>query len=116
MKRNLRILFILLFSCIYSASHAQNAVVTDSIKVDGNCDMCKKRIEDAAYTKGVKRADWNKQTHMLVVVYKPAKTDMKKVAAQVAKAGHSSEKAEATREDYERLPDCCHYKTNTCEH
>ena len=108
---------ILIFSFFFSIhSFAQSDIKTDSFKVDGNCGMCKKRIEEAAYVKGVKRAEWNKDTHQLTIIYKASKTNIDAVAKSIAKAGHSSEKIEATEKDYNNLPECCHYKTNTCEH
>jgi len=78
--------------------------------------MCKKRIENAAYIKGVKRADWNEETHILTVVYRTSKTDAQQIEHSIAKAGHTTENVEATEEDYKKLPECCQYKTNNCEH
>lgn len=95
---------------------AQADIKTESFKVDGNCNMCKKRIEEAAYVKGVKRAEWNKDTHVLTVIYKPSKTNIQVIAKSVARAGHSTETIAAADKDYESLPECCHYKTATCEH
>ncbi len=109
------IILSIIFSC--SASFAQDKdIATASFKVEGNCNMCKKRIEDAAYIKGVKRADWNKDSHQLTLIYKPSKTSPDAVLKSVAHAGHSSEKTAASDADYNKLPECCHYKTNTCEH
>lgn len=107
------IFFIAILFSSLSAS-AQNDIVTDSFKVDGTCSMCKKRIEDAAYIKGVKRAEWNKETHMLTLVYRTSKTTLTKVEEQIAKAGHNAASIKATKEDYEKLPECCQYETNTC--
>lgn len=84
--------------------------------VQGNCKMCKKRIEEAAYVKGVKRAEWDKTNHVLTVVYRPSKTSEADILKSVAKAGHSSTKIEATDKNYKSLPECCQYKTNSCEH
>jgi len=110
-------IIILFFSFIIAfTAFAQSDIRTETFKVQGNCDMCKKRIEEAAFVKGVKRTEWNKESQVLTVVYRPSKTTGDAIAQQVAKAGHSSEKAEATEKDYKRLPECCQYKTNTCEH
>lgn len=110
--------FIVLITLFLSSfiSFAQSDIKTETFKVDGNCNMCKKRIENAAYIKGVKRADWNKETHELTVIYRSSKTSSDAIHTSIAKAGHSTEKMEATDVDYDKLPECCHYKTNTCEH
>jgi len=108
------IFLTILFSAVGTWAQDGKDVVTKTYKVDGNCGMCKKRIEEAAFVKGVKRAEWDKEKHLLTVTYKPSKTDDDAILKSVAKAGHSSEKMEATEADYKKLPECCHYKTNTC--
>ena len=112
--KNLIVLISLFLSSVIS--FAQSDTKTETFKVDGNCGMCKKRIENAAYIKGVKRADWDKESHSLTVVYRPSKTSPEAIQQSIAKAGHSTEKVEATETDYKKLPECCQYKTNTCEH
>jgi len=110
-------IFILFFSFILSFTvFAQSDIKTETFKVQGNCNMCKKRIEEAAFVKGVKRAEWNKETQVLTITYRPSKTNGDAIAQSIAKAGHGSDKREATEKDYKSLPECCQYKTNTCEH
>lgn len=93
-----------------------NDIATIKDTVEGNCEMCKKRIEEAAFIKGVKRAEWNVDTHVLTVIYRPSKTDETSILQHVAKAGHSSQKVMAAEADYKKLPECCQYKTNSCSH
>jgi hypothetical protein len=109
--------FIVILTIIFGAfslSAQEKDIKTESIKVEGNCNMCKKRIEQAAFVKGVKRAEWDKETHILSVVYRPSKTTMATVAQSIAKAGHSSERLEAKEKDYKGLPACCQYKDHIC--
>lgn len=115
MKRIIVFLSII-FSSLFVFAQKQKDIATEKIKVEGNCNMCKKRIETAAYVKGVKRADWDKETQMLTVVYRPSKTNAEGILKSIAKAGHSSEQIAAAEADYNKLPECCHYKTNTCDH
>lgn len=110
------ILFITIIFSTLSVFAQDKDIATESYNVDGTCGMCKKRIEKAAYIKGVKRADWDKDTHKLTLVYRPSKTSANEILTAVAKAGHSNEMVKATAEDYENLPKCCHYETETCEH
>ncbi|MBS1774092.1 MAG: cation transporter [Bacteroidetes bacterium] len=112
--KNLILIITLLFSVPVIAQDKD--IVTKTFKVDGNCGMCKKRIEEAAFVKGVKRAEWNKGTHVLTVTYKPSKTNDENILKSVAHAGHSSELVKTTDAEYKKLPECCQYKTNTCEH
>ena len=110
------IFLIIIFLAASTLSFGQSDIKTETFKVEGNCTMCKKRIEDAAYIKGVKRADWNKETQELTVIYRSSKTTAEAIHRHIAKAGHSTSKVAAAEEDYEKLPNCCHYKTNSCEH
>jgi mercuric ion binding protein len=114
MKR-LIVFLTIIFNSVFLFAQ-QKDIVTETYKVEGNCNMCKKRIEEAAYIKGVKKAEWNKDSHQLTVIYRSSKTNAEQVLAAVAKAGHSSEKITASDKDYNSLPECCHYKTKSCEH
>jgi hypothetical protein len=91
-------------------------VQTVELKVKGVCGMCEDRIENAALIKGVKLADWDKETEILKVVYKPAKIDIVEVHKSVAKAGHETDKVKADKEAYEKLPACCKYMDGAEKH
>ena len=113
--KNLLVFLTIIFSSCHVFAQDKN-IKTETFKVDGNCGMCKERIEDAAFVKGVKRADWNKETKALTIVYRSSKTSSETILNSVAQAGHSSEKVKVKEEDYKSLPECCQYKTNSCEH
>ena len=83
---------------------------TESFLVNGNCGMCEKRIEKAALgIDGVSKADWNKETKKLEIVFDDTKTDTDKVEVAVAKVGHDTKKHKAKDEVYNNLPGCCKY-------
>ena len=91
-------------------SMAQNKhIITDTIHVDGVCKQCKERIEDAAYIKGVKKADWNVATKKLVLIFDADKTTLKTIETSIAKAGHNAGDQKALPEAYNNLPSCCAY-------
>jgi periplasmic mercuric ion binding protein len=108
------VIFITIIISSFSLFAQDSDIKTETFKVQGNCGMCKQRIEDAAYVKGVKRAEWNKDTKVLTVTYKPSKATSESILQSVAKVGHSSEKVTASEKSYKKLPDCCQYKTNVC--
>jgi mercuric ion binding protein len=110
--KNLILISFLLFSLPVLA---QDEIVTKKLRVEGNCSSCKKRIEEAAYVKGVKRAEWDKKTDTLTVTYNASKTTDDAILQSVAKAGHSSPKFEAPEKAYNKLPQCCKYKHEACE-
>jgi copper chaperone CopZ len=88
------------------------AVKTETIRVWGNCDLCKTRIEKAAKINGVSKAEWNMDTKILTLVYYPSMVSREVVQKKIAAAGHDTEKFKATDEAYNSLPGCCLYERN----
>lgn len=89
---------------------------TATLKVSGVCGDCKVRIETAALdVKGVKKAEWDIQSDMLVLVGS-SKMNVQKVADALAKAGHKSELAPADPKGYAKLPGCCQYDSGIEKH
>ena len=83
---------------------------TESIKVMGNCGMCKARIEKAAKMDGVSKAEWNDDTQMLTLVYDPSKVKSDDVQKKIAAVGHDTETFKADIKVYDKLPGCCKYE------
>lgn len=96
---------------IFSSSFAQQKkdIQTDTIAVKGTCGQCKKRIENAAYIPGVKRAEWNVETKELVVTYRSSKTSVDEIEQHIADAGHDAGDVKAPADKYKELPSCCAY-------
>lgn len=112
MKAYLNIIITIILTASLSgfAQESEKKVQTVEFKVTGVCDMCKKRIENAALIKGVKMAEWSPETQMLKVVYVTKKTSQEEIEKSVANAGHDTENHEAPKEAYEKLPGCCAYR------
>lgn len=102
----------------FSTAQAQDSskITTLEFKVDGVCKMCKARIENAAYIKGVKMAEWQKETQMLKVVYKTKKVEEMEIHQAVAEAGHDTEKVKAEAANYSKLPGCCAFRDGVKVH
>lgn len=83
---------------------------TESIKVSGNCESCKARIEKAAKVDGVTKADWNMKTKILTLVYNPSKVKSVDIQKKIAAVGHDTPKYKATAAVYNALPGCCKYR------
>jgi len=84
----------------------------ETIKVSGNCEMCKSKIEKAAKIDGVSKADWNKDTKVLTLAYNPSKVTSDAVQKNIAAVGYDTEKFKATDAAYKSLPSCCQYDRN----
>lgn len=89
---------------------------TVKIKVAGNCGMCKERIEDAAYGKGVRHAVWDKTAGEITVTYRADRTSREEIMRRIAGAGHEAGTVPADDSAYQKLPNCCAYKTNPHRH
>jgi periplasmic mercuric ion binding protein len=101
---------VLLFSVLYSSfSFAQAAVKKETIKVWGNCGMCKKTIEKAAKSAGASTASWNEDSKQLKVTYPAAATSGKKIQQAIAKAGYDTQDFTASDTAYNNLHGCCQY-------
>ncbi len=101
--------FFLAFLLCSGAISAQSDLGTDTLIVRGNCDMCQKRIETAAFGKGVKSASWSAETLQLVVRYDARKTDVATIRSRVVASGHDTDGEKAPDTVYDRLPGCCRY-------
>lgn len=119
MKNRLLLISIIAIILIANSVFAQeNAKKTETseFKVWGVCEQCKARIENAALIKGVKLAEWNKQTQMLKVIFVPEKVTLDDIHKAVAEAGHDTEKVKAADEVYNKLPKCCLYRDGVESH
>jgi len=83
---------------------------TATFKVYGNCGMCEKTIEAALKdVKGVEKADWNKETKMIEVVYHTHDISLDEVKKKIAAVGYDTEEHRATKKAYSNLHGCCQY-------
>ncbi len=108
--KNIKTILILL-AFFGGMSQAVMAGDSDTLrfKVNGNCEMCKERIEEALDVRGIKSADWNVETKMITVVYDRKKINEEKIHRLIAAAGYETEKQAADEEAYRKLPGCCQY-------
>lgn len=96
-----------LFSQTYSKTNIKQVTFT----VHGNCDKCKKRIEEAAKSvKGVKTAKWDQEYQIITVTYDVLTTKEIKIHKAIAASGHDTDKEKAEDKAYKALPECCHYR------
>lgn len=93
---------------ISSAGFAQEKSVT--IKVAGECGMCKKKIESSAKKAGATFALWNAEAKELQIKFDTTATNQKKIEKAIAKTGYDTPGFKATDEDYDKLDDCCKYE------
>lgn len=81
----------------------------ETIKVWGNCGMCKKKIEKAAKSAGATSASWDADQQQLKVTYEKDKSSSSKIQEAIAKVGYDTQDYTADNSVYENLPGCCQY-------
>lgn len=98
---------------IFGATTVFASVKNEKIKVNGNCGMCKSRIEKAVNSmEGIESATWNKEAQELAVNYDERKTSTMQIQTSIAMAGHDTEMFSAGNKKYAGLPGCCQYDRN----
>jgi mercuric ion binding protein len=110
--KNILIGMMLLFVTLSTqAQDKKNKNAKYDIEVGGNCDMCKKRIEKAAFSvKGVKSADYHLDDNTLHLIINEEKCSILDIKKAIASVGHDTDEVKAAYKDYESLHGCCHYE------
>ena len=101
--------FLLSFLFIGIANFVSAQKQTETIKVSGECGMCKSKIEKAAKSAGASFAEWNVDKKVLTVKYNSSSTNTAKIEQAVANAGYDTQNIKATEEAYNKLHGCCKY-------
>ena len=100
----------ILFLSIFLFSNFSAQTKTFKARVEGNCGMCKDRIETAVKAdKNVSAANWSMSKKVLAVSYNASKTDKKTILKSVAEVGHDNEMFRASDKVYDELDSCCQY-------
>jgi copper chaperone CopZ len=87
------------------------SATTASVRIYGNCGMCKRTIEGALNgVEGVHSAEWDIKSGMLAVVYEADKVSEDDIKAKVAAVGYDSDTHRAADEVYAALHGCCQYE------
>lgn len=108
--KTLSLFAALLFSIFTINTSTAQTTQTETIKVWGNCGMCKTTIEKAAKSAGAKKADWNEDSKELKVTYAVKKTSSAKIQDAIAKAGYDTQDYTAVKSAYDNLHGCCKYE------
>ncbi len=100
---------LLLLSVTLASAQIKNAK-SETVKIYGNCGMCKKTIEKAAMINGVATANWNVDSKMATLTFDTTKTNQNEILKRIAAAGYQSEGHLASDVAYSQLPKCCQYE------
>ena len=111
MKKFILIVLVSLIGISVQAQEKKSKNKKVEFKVAGNCGMCEKRIEKAAYSvKGVKSAEWHSEHGDIHLIIDETKCSSKDVAEAIALVGHDTEFVKAKDATYNNLHGCCLYE------
>ncbi len=96
---------LILLACTGKIRNAEEK----EVRINGNCEMCEERIENAGNKDGEAQVDWNSDTKIASIVYDRKKTSLDEILQRIASAGHSSVQFPADKNAYGGLPECCKY-------
>lgn len=98
----------MLFTVAFSAQTENDK--TEIVKIYGNCDMCKSKIEEVGTIKNQSNVAWDKETKMATIKYNSLKTSKEEILKGIALAGYDSDTFLAPDDAYSSLPACCQYE------
>lgn len=101
--------FILFSALTVSAQKKDPTQKKETLKVWGECGMCKKTIEKAAKDSGAATANWDTGSKLLTITYNTNKTSNQKIQQAIATAGYDTRDLTADNAAYDKLHDCCKY-------
>ena len=114
LKLVIPVIFAVFFGVNSAAGTDENTIMgtekTETMKVWGNCNMCKNRIEKAVRADGAISADWNVKTKILTVTFDPSRTSLDSFSKKLSEVGHDTEKYRADDKAYNALDSCCKYE------
>ncbi|WKS95664.1 DUF3347 domain-containing protein [Riemerella columbina] len=99
---------LMLSNAVCYAQNIKNKKTT-TVKVYGNCEMCKSRIEKAGNKKREIFIDWNKETKIATISYDSLKTNESEILKRIALSGYDNEQFLSPNQAYDNLPNCCQY-------
>jgi copper chaperone CopZ len=86
---------------------------TETVKVYGNCGMCKSKIEKAGTVKNISKVEWDNETGMATLTYDEKLTNQDEILKKIAAVGYDSDKFKAPDNVYNNLHGCCQYERPT---
>ena len=98
----------LLLSVTFANAQIKNKT-TETVKINGNCGMCKKTIETAANIDKIAKVNWDAKTQTATLIYDKKKTNPNAILKRIAEAGYDNEKFVAPNAAYDQLHGCCQY-------
>lgn len=110
MKSLSKIMAVIAMLFTFTACEAQiKNEKKETVKIYGNCNMCKSTIEKVGNAGKTAKVEWNKDTKMASIAYDQKATTLDEILKRIALAGYDSDAFRAPNDAYAKLPECCQY-------
>ena len=109
--KSINFIAIVIIALSITISHAQdNNQATATVKIYGNCGMCKSKIESAGSVDNEAMVLWDHDSKMATLTFDSLKTSKEDILKRIALAGYDNESFLAPEDTYLNLPSCCQYE------
>ena len=106
-----KIIILFLLLPFFAFGQSKGKTLKESFLVDGNCKMCKNRIETATLKlNGVKFVNWDSKSSNFSIIYNSKKVTIDEIRTRISEVGHDNGEYKASLETYDELPNCCRYR------
>ncbi len=82
---------------------------TETVRIYGNCGMCKTTIEKTGNIKKIAKVEWDQDSQLATLTYDAKKTNQDEILKRIALVGYDSDKFLAPDDVYNNLHGCCQY-------
>jgi Protein of unknown function (DUF3347). len=83
---------------------------TESVKVNGNCAICKTNIEQAGKKNKLYTTQWDEKTKTASITFDSISSSLSAVLKNIALAGYDNAEYLAPADAYSKLQACCQYE------
>ncbi|WP_415060919.1 DUF3347 domain-containing protein [Flavobacterium sp.] len=104
---NIMVVICVLLSTTTNAQ-IKNAT-TETVRIYGNCGMCKTTIEKTGNIKKIAKVEWDQDSQLATLTYDAKKTNQDEILKRIALVGYDSDKFLAPDDVYNNLHGCCQY-------
>jgi len=102
-------ILVILLKLTFSCSSIPNSE-TKTVKIWGNCGMCKKTIEQAGNKSKEVEVNWDPSTKLAQIKFDAKQTNLNEILERIAGAGYDNVKFKASDKAYHTLHSCCQYE------
>lgn len=103
---------VLLSSCAAQMKNKR----TVSLRIDGDCPICEKRIAEAGNVQGEAQVNWDPDTKQATVGFDTMRTNLDAILKRISLAGYDTPNYLAPDAAYAQLPGCCQYERTMKHH